>query len=522
MALLGSVATNNAYGFRSAVLAGSASACSPLPKVVSSDADRAFAHGQFEDAERLFAAMPPSELSVIGQLRAKIGQGQLTSALTLALQATTEYPQSALLIDVLAEIRYSRGEVLEALSGFRKAIAMDACLARAHYDLSLLLELAGTAASGQKELDLAYQLSPNDSLIRRTWKTTQQQVPTPESQIADMREIESRPAATPAKKAEIDGVIQALEADKRGDCELVSTTAVATVPLVPLFVDGRQMPPTASAIDILFNGKKRRLLLDSGATGIMISHEAAEGLGLTPEAEVTSSGIGDGGASAEYVAHLDHVKIGSLEFRNCKVRVQSQPGGPDVQGLFGTDTLRRLLITLDLPKQELRTAALPSAPPGLAFPRDVQTIAASKRDRYVPPGMEDWTPFFRSSQNILLPVSIGDVPRKLFILDTGAGDGLIAPDVAREVTRLTVVSGGSMRGMNGSTSTLMDTGPMTLNFPGFTGQVKSMTALDLSRFTLEEGVHVSGFIGFNILRTLTIAIDYRDNLLKITQPAKAQ
>ena len=54
--------------------------CTPIAKTFSSEADRALAHGQFEDAERLFAAMPPSELSLIGQLRAKIGQ-----SLTIAI-----------------------------------------------------------------------------------------------------------------------------------------------------------------------------------------------------------------------------------------------------------------------------------------------------------------------------------------------------------------------------------------------------------------------------------------------------
>lgn len=40
---------------------------------------------------------------------------------------------------------------------------------------------------------------------------------------------------------------------------------------------------------------------------------------------------------------------------------------------------------------------------------------------------------------------------------------------------------------------------------------------DLSSFTPEGDVQVSGFIGYDVLRNLVIAIDYRDNLVRITQ-----
>jgi hypothetical protein len=52
--------------------------CPTQPKTPVSDADRALARSQFAEAERLFAAMPPSDTSLVGQLRAKIGRGSST------------------------------------------------------------------------------------------------------------------------------------------------------------------------------------------------------------------------------------------------------------------------------------------------------------------------------------------------------------------------------------------------------------------------------------------------------------
>jgi hypothetical protein len=478
------------------------------------------ARAQFAKADSLFAAMQPTDSTQVGQIRAKIGQRQLSLALAFAAEALAQHPVSALLTDGLAEVRYARGELDETLAALNKAIALDPCLARSHYDLSLYLELSGMSATSQKELDLAYHLAPGDPLIRHAWKATQEPVPTPDSEITDLRAIADRPETDSQKKSGIERLIKVFQADKKGDCELVSGTPNATIPLVTLFADGKQMPPTGSALDMVMNGKMRRLLLDSGATGLLISRDAAEGLGLVPEADVESSGVGDGSASHEYITHVERIAIGSLVFRSCEVRVQAQHGGLDAQGLFGIDTLRSLLVTLDFPAQQLRTAALPLPNGDVANPVSMLTIAGSKRDRYEPPGMESWTPAFRESQNLLLQTLIGKVPRTLFIMDTGAGDGLIDLDVATEVTHVTTAPGVSMRGVSGTTNSVSDAGPMTVEFPGFTGRVTAMTALDLARFTLKDGVKVSGFIGYNILRNLVIDIDYRDNLIRFTQRSR--
>ena len=503
-----------ACGLRLSAAEDQLSSCVTIDKPQLSEADRALEHFKFADAERLFVTMPPSDATLVGQLRAKIGQGQLSAALTLALGATKAHPHSALLLEGLAEVRFSRGELVDALEEFNQSIGIDPCLARAHYGLSLYLELSGMGASAQAQLDLAYRLSPHDPQIRSAWRKTQEPVPTPDSQIADLLEIKLRPSETAQQKAEIDSVISALRADKKGDCERVSATATTEIPLIPLFGDGKHMPPTGSALDVILNGKKRQLLIDTGGTGLMISRESAVGLGLKPEAEVSSSGVGDNGPSLEFIAHLDRMQIGSLEFRNCKIRVQTQAHGLNIQGLIGPDVLQSLLLTFDFPTQKLRTAALPVVRDGVSRDALSPTIAAAKRDRYISREMKDWTPVFRESQNLILSTAVGNLPQKLFILDTGAQSGLIAAEVAREVTTVESRPRDSLRGMSGVTHNVSITGPIVIAFPGFAGTVTEMTALeDLSGFAPENGPRISGVIGYDVLRHLIVSIDYRDNLV---------
>jgi tetratricopeptide (TPR) repeat protein len=489
--------------------------CATLPSQPASDADHALARGQFADAERLFERMEPSEEATAGRVRALIGQARFGAALALAGSATVEHPQSAALADALGAARLARGEPVEALAALRRSIALDPCRARTHYDLSVYLNVSGMPAAAQKELDVAYRLQPMDGLIRRAWMPTQQHVSTPDSDIADLRAIESRPTQTREKRAEIESVIKALQADKRGDCELVSAVQNAEIALVPLFGQGKRMPPTGSAIEIVVNGKKRQLLVDTGASGLVLSFEAAKDLGLVPEAQATSSGVGDGGESSEFVAHLDSLKIGSLELHNCKVRVQARPHGLDVQGLFGPDTLKSLLLTFDFPHERLTTAPLPAIEANASLASN-RTIAESKTDRIVPPGMADWIPVFRESESLLVPVSLGGAPQKLFVLDTGAEIGMIATDVATEITTVTAKPGDSLRGVSGVTRNVSATGPLPLSFAGYAGQVDQLTVLDnLSEFAPQGAMRASGYIGYDVLRHMSLAIDYRDSLVRV-------
>ena len=47
-----------------------------------------------------------------------------------------------------------------------------------------------------------------------------------------------------------------------------------------------------------------------------------------------------------------------------------------------------------------------------------------------------------------------------------------------------------------------------------------MTSIDTGNISRDDGVEISGFIGFPTLRQVTLAIDYRDNLLHVTYDPK--
>jgi cytochrome c-type biogenesis protein CcmH/NrfG len=97
-----------------------------------SEADEALAHGKFEDAQRLYAAMPASEAATAGIVRAELGQRKFDDALALIQKELQTHPQDGFLLDVLGEVRYRRGEVDEAAKAYQQAAGVAPCLARVH------------------------------------------------------------------------------------------------------------------------------------------------------------------------------------------------------------------------------------------------------------------------------------------------------------------------------------------------------------------------------------------------------
>ena len=496
----------------------------PVP--APSAADQALSHGRFDEAERLYAAMPASDERTAGLVRAELGQHKLDVALTLAEKENAAQPTDALLLDLLGEVRYRRGEVEEAARAFNQSSALDPCLARTRYDVGRYMNLNGMYASAQRQLDFAYKLAPQDPQIKRTWERSQRVPLTPDQQIEQLRQRESETNLSDEQKAALENSIKAIQARSKGDCTLAVPVTSAKLPLYA--TNGSNVssrPPTSSGVDVLLNGKRRRFLLDTGASGLMLTRGAAKALSLTPEAEVKTGGLGDEGSKDTFLAHVDHVKIGNMEFSNCMLRVLEKDPQLGIDGLLGPDIFRSFVVTLDFPGSELRLSPLPPRPdetaetPTLETDGDAAatTVAQTRKDRYVAPEMASWDKVFRFGHQLIVPTYIGNAPVKLFILDTGAGLNLISQDAAREVTKVHADSGGRVRGISGDVNHVAGTDALFIQFAGVRQPIQQgLNAIDTSQISRGMGVEISGFIGYPILHQLVIQIDYRDDLVHVS------
>jgi hypothetical protein len=461
-----------------------------------------------------------------GLVMTALAQNKLPDALALALKYLGTRPSDPVLLDALGEVRFRRGETDEAAKAFNQSAQLGRCNGRTHYDMARFLSLSGMDASAQRQLDLAHTLAPQDPEITRRWQTAHATPLPSEQKLAALRHELELPSLTDLRRSAINAAISSVQESEKGSCQLVTPLSSMKMPIVALSRVSPRDVMYEAALDLQLNGKKKRLEIDTGASGLLLTSIGARSAGLNPELAEKIGGIGDEGVANSYVTHVDDIKVGGMEFKNCRVQVL-EPGNSlekdyDVEGLIGPDVFQDYVVTLDFPDRQLLLETLPPRPgeqtttTSLATSDDTgSTAVAAARDRYVAPEMKDWTPVFRSGHFLIFPTYIGNAPVKLFIMDSGSEHSLISLDAAREVSQLSGFNAPTMKGLNGEVQKVMVADTVTLGFAGVRQVVGGMTSIDTTSISRSVGVGISGFIGFPTLRELVISIDYRDDLVHV-------
>jgi TonB family protein len=496
-----------------------------------SDADNALQQRRYADAERLYgdmlAADAGSSAAMAGLVRATLAEGKLPEALAMAVKYDAAHPNDALLLDALGEVRFRRGEVDEAAMAFNRSAHLSPCSGLTQYDMYRFLNLSGMYASAQRRLDLAHALAPENQEIAARWRASHAVPLTAEQRLAALKQSLENPMLTNEQRTRFETAIKMVEAGEKGSCELVTPVTEVKLPMAPISSVNAPDRVYEVGLGVEINGKKKRLEIDTGASGLLLTSAVAKAAGLVSEFETKTNGTGDSGAAATFVTHVDDIKIGKMEFRNCQVRVL-EPGNElekttDIDGLIGPDVFRDFVVTLDTPGMEVRLSPLPPRPGDQAAKTttlatsddDASPVSAaeSARDRYVAPEMKDWTPVFRSGHMLIVPTTIGNAPVKLFIMDSGSSQTVISLDAAREVAQVSGMTAPTVKGLNGEVQKVLVADKVALGFAGLHQVVGGVTSIDTTAISRNNGVGISGFIGYPTLRELVISIDYRDNLV---------
>jgi TonB family protein len=503
-----------------------------------SEADTALLARKFADAERLYNASlaeePTSTTAMAGLVRTTLAEDKLPEALAMAMKYDSAQPNDAVLLDVLGEVRFRRGEVQDAVKAFTQSVHINGCNGQTYYDIAQFLNLTGQHGSAQVYLERAYWLAPENQMIARRWNATHAVPPTNEQRLAALKARLDNPALTDAQKNAIDTSIKSIESEAKGSCELTSPVEEVKIPIIPISSARDPVEMSEAALDVYLNGKKQRLEIDTGASGLVVTSLVAKAVGLVPEVETKSLGLGDKGAASSFMTHVDDIRIGSMEFKNCRVQVieaSNEPGKvPDIGGLVGTDVFQNYMVTLDFPQRELLIGPLPklpgeteSKPTSLATTGDETTtlsIADSAKNRYTAPEMKDWVPLYRSGHFLILPTIVGKASVKLFIVDSGSMVDLISLEAARDVALLSGFAAPTLKGLNGEVQKVLVADKVPITFANVNQTVREMTSIDTTSVSRQIGVGISGFIGFPTLRELVLSIDYRDNLIHVVYDPK--
>ncbi len=390
-------------------------------------------------------------------------------------------------------------------------------------------------------IDQAYQLDPDDSDVRRYWIATLRGP----DRIKFLQDYLSRQTSDDGRTRErmqrqLDYLLARASGPKR-NCRLVSHTTSTETDLARLLRDPTHL--RGYGLPVLVNGEKAKLMLDTGAGGILIDRRVADKAGLTQITEAKIGGIGDKGERNAYTALAGSLKIGELEFHDCPVEVLDKRSVLDDDGLIGGDVFDEFLVDINFPKEKLRLTELPKRPEdtggniGLRAdndsessaenPHETNAPAAAKavpvvsgpQDRYIAPEMKSYTRVFRFGHMLLVPTAVGEASSKLFILDTGAFANTISPEAAREVTKVHDNSHLTVRGLSGAVKNVYTADKAVLTFGNLRQPNMDIVTFDLSNISDNLGTEISGALGFDTLHLLDIKIDYRDGLVDFAYKA---
>ena len=524
-------------------------------------AEQLYRAGKFADAEAgyqtILKASPKLIPAQAGLIRTLLREEKVDDAYEVATSALAGAPDSPVLLTVMGDVRFRRGEMAEAENAYLKALRLDPKEVYAYLGLARIYRAYSLYRHNYDALKKAREIAPDDPEVQRAYfgqLSRKQRIAAIEAYLAGPHPDD------PEDTEALENYLEFLKAtaDKPPHaCKLVSKVEQTDTKLEMMFANAHRL--RGYGLPVKLNDHNYHLLLDTGASGILVSRKAAEKAGLTRISSERMAGIGDKGLQSGYTAVADHIKVGELEFQDCVVRVADKASFPDEDGLIGADVFGSYLIDIDIPGERLKLAPLPKRPdetspntslnteaeagaspeeksggqteggaaedktdaagakPSGAAAKDATSSARLPHDRYVAPGMENWTKVFRFGHELLIPTFVNDNKAMLFLIDTGSFANILSVRAARQTTKLND-SSMQVRGLSGSVAKVYTGQKANLTFSHFRQDNQEIVTIDLSTLCRHTGTEVSGILGFNVLRLLEIKIDYRDGLVDFFHP----
>jgi len=521
-------------------------ACKVVPAHTPSEAEVVFQKGEHDKAASILEAdlaktpNDPEKTALL--IRALLWQRKTAEASDVLTKAIAAHPDSPTLLTENAEVLFRQGKPWEVGSALASALKVDPCFPRAYILYGWLMSAESNRASERKAIQTAHQLDPNDPEIRSYWMNTltlKERIAAIDALIASGTIVDEQELKRRQKNLDY---LKKLADEPPKPCRLVSSSSSADLPLQSIIQERHGvLATTAWALSVGINGHDSLLHVDTGASGLSVTKAVAEHAGLRSSGAEAIRGIGDEGPQHGYQAYADHIKIGDLDFKDCTVTVLEKGMG-DTDGLIGADVFSHFLVSIDYPLHKIKLDPLPSPPnqveievPSLSTANtdndesqanaggsvsDSESVPPRFTNRYVAPEMKDWVQIYHVGHNLIIPVSLRPPEIELFIVDTGAFSTIVAPEAAREVTKVDVNSNMTISGLNGAVSKPYVAESLDIRFGGISKHELGVPALPMEMESMYSAMNISGLLGADILEELTIHIDYRDGLMKFEYDPK--
>ena len=382
---------------------------------------------------------------------------------------------------------------------YREALSLDAGAARAHLGLGRLARLQFRRKAAHASFAAAFRLDPADPEILLAYAEY--------ISIPGVRETLSTALNGPVPRLDsrIEQVSAKLQIDRAvggRDSRLAGSYRTYELKLSPFLpVDARKYGVVLKAS---INGSKPlRLLLDSGARGIVLWSKPARSLGLAAVTDSQIGGLGSDAGNAGFVAVARSVEIGDLRFENCPVEVTGRSFVPGADGIIGTEVFQEFLLQLDFWRQTLELVPFADYAPGGS-----STGAWLNHD-----APASAAPVYHIGHLLALNTTVDGRGGGLFVLDTGSAYNTVPPEL---LSGRRGISSSLMRGAQGAMGVESATSRVQFRLSGGpTLNDANVVALDLTGMSRKEGAKITGLLGYSALRSSTLTLNYRDGVVQL-------
>ncbi len=422
------------------------------------------------------------------------------NAFQMAEEGVRLTPEDAYSYAALGDASFRLGEFGQAALSYSRARSLRPELARAHLGYGNVTLSVGNRRTAKESFKKAYELDPEDTDIIKAWATV---LPTsPEELVLWDRVSREATHLDPEYLEDVKAFVEFSK--KKGVIQYEILKQSPPVLQIPLGIERTpQGATTGWQIEVQINGgRKRRMLLDTGASGIIMTARDGKKDGVEVVAQTGIGGVGDEGRRRASLGFADTVTIGGVTLGNCLIKLgQQKEWRSSEDGILGTDVLHDFRITIDPERAVLSLEKLPEQSD--AFCCDATDDTGG-----------EFVKMHLIASKILVPGILSDRLHANFMIDTGAQESLIDDQAAEAVTKRDSTRLG-LRGISGKVKDVREARNITLQFAGVRQQHPGMLSMDLANLSHQLGTEVTALIGCRSLNRAVITIDYRNALLKI-------
>lgn len=363
----------------------------------------------------------------------------------------------------------------EAESAYREAVDLDGRNVQAHLGAGKIAAMLSDRSQAARHYSAAYQLAPLD--------------PNAILGFADM-------VNDPAAQRTLWRRFLSVSKDWRSE-DVRARLAMAAGPGPSIEDAGRSyiLPLESAGGGFLLaasvnHGRRVKLLVDTGASGVVLNRSAAAAMRLEYVAEAAIVGFGAEEPAGARMMRAASFDCGELRFFNLPVQVAMTDLIPGADGVVGLDVFGDFLIRLNGRKRslELVTKAYPNA--GASCPH--------------------CQPVYRLGHLFLQPVTINGHAEGYFIIDSGSVPTLIS-------RRFLFQDGGesALTGAQGREGVSLPVSPLVLRIGNRPLFEPGYAAFDEAKISRRFGTEIGGVLGVSLLRQFTLVVDYRLGLIDL-------